>query len=328
MRFYVEQARRRVDSRAVEPGENDDAIDPELRPIIIDQRARALARPSLEAVSPPEMRMRASAEFRSWNSDPDPAVATRDFYIGSLQVRLYTPPDKVGDGLLVYAHGGGWVIGDLDLEEAPLRRLARRSGVRVLSVDYRLAPEHPFPAPIEDLECVFDWVAETGAAELGLTATRIGLGGASAGANVALGTALRLRDRGLVPRILLLMYGAYGGGRETSSYLAFADGRFGLPRAAMDWFWRSYTGGRPAPYSVPLDADLRGLPAVFLHYAELDILRDDSLLLAERLRQAGVPVSATGYAGAVHGFTQYVKASSLARRALDEAGDALAAALG
>lgn len=288
-----------------------------------------MARPAFAAVTPLEMRARAAAEFRPWNADPDPMVTTRDYFVGSLQLRLYTPPGTVGDGLLVYAHGGGWVIGDLDLEEAPLRRLARRSGVRILSVDYRLAPEHPFPAPIEDLERVFDWVAQTGMSQLGPPPTRIGLGGASAGANVALGTALRLRDRGgLAPGALLLMYGAYGGGRETCSYLAFADGRFGLPRVAMDWFWRSYTGGRPGPYSVPLDADLRGLPTVFLNYAELDILRDDSLLLAERLREAGVQVTATGYAGAVHGFTQYVKASSLAARALDEAGDALAAALG
>jgi acetyl esterase len=309
----------------------DDALDPELRPIVLAQRAQMAARGSLETVTPAQMRARAAAQFAEWNRDPEPLAAVRDFRVGAIPVRLYDPAPGAEGGLLVYLHGGGWVIGDLDLEDAALRRIAARSGVRILSVDYRLAPEHPFPAPLDDAEAVVRWAA-AGPPELSVDAARIGLGGASAGANIALGTALRLRDGGgPALRFLLLMYGPYAGGAATSSYLAFADGRFGLPRTAMDWFWRVYTGAEPGkghPCAVPLAAELAGLPPVFLNHAELDILRDDTILLAERLRTCGVAVEHRAYAGAVHGFTQYAKGSALARGALDDAAAALAAALG
>ena len=309
----------------------DQAIDPELRPIIEAQRLRALARPALTAVTPPEMRVRAAAEFAPWNEAPEPVAEVRDLVAGKIPARLYRPHDEGSSGLLVYLHGGGWVIGDLDLEDAALRRLTQRSRVPILSIEYRLAPEHPYPAALEDAVAAFEWAA--GSAEmLGIDARRIALGGASAGANLALGAALRLRDGGQVAAsFLLLMYGSYAGGAETESYRAFADGRFGLPRAAMDWFWRTYAGPdllAAAVDAVPLKANLVGLPPTFLNYAELDILRDDSVHLADRLRGAGVDVVAREYAGAVHGFTQYSKASALARRALDDAGDALEAALG
>lgn len=312
------------------PSAGDDLLDPELRPIVEAQRARMLSPPSLESVTPAEMRLRAAAEFAEWNADPPAIDEVRDFAAAGVPVRLYVPRPSGESGLLIYAHGGGWVIGDLDLEDAALRRLALRSGVRVLSVDYRLAPEHPFPAALEDITAVVRWAA-SGPGEIPIDATRIALGGASAGANVALGTALRLRDSGgAAVRFLLLLYGAYSGGLESESYRLFGDGRFGLPRAAMDWFWRTYAGGAASNeqgYAVPLQADLRGLPPVYVNYAELDILRDDSAMLVNRLREAGVAVDDRAYAGAVHGFTQYAKSCALARRALDEAADALAAAL-
>lgn len=307
----------------------DEAIDPELRPIIVDQRLRASARPPLAAVTPIEMRARAAAEFLIWNQDSERLAKVLECEIAGVRARLYVPGNCSDNGLLVYLHGGGWVIGDLDLEDAPLRRLARRSSTRILSLDYRLAPENCYPAALDDVEEVIDHLTSGAEPLIVPVPSRIGLGGASAGANVALGAALRLRDRGKRgPDFLLLMYGAYAGGKETSSYLAFADGRFGLPRAAMDWFWRAYTGGKSAPYSVPLTADLRDLPSVFLNYAELDILRDDSVQLVARLREAEVSVEVREYRGAIHGFTQYAKGSQLARRALDEAADAVAAALG
>jgi acetyl esterase len=309
----------------------DDALDSELRPIVEAQRARAAARLAMGQATPQEMRVRAAAEFAFWNENPEPMETVRDFVAGGVPVRLYHPHPGRASGLLVYCHGGGWVIGDLDLEDAALRRISLASGVPILSVDYRLAPEHPFPAQLEDVEAAFQW-AGSEAHSLGICPQRIGLGGASAGANLALGAALRLRDGGRpLPVLLLLMYGAYSGGAATPSTLAFGDGRFGLPRAAMDWFWAAYAGrdrDNRHPHSVPMEADLGGLPPTFLNHAELDILRDDTVLLAELLRRAGVPVEHRGYAGAVHGFTQYAKGSALARRALDDAARAVAASLG
>ncbi|HEY0411698.1 MAG TPA: alpha/beta hydrolase [Allosphingosinicella sp.] len=308
----------------------DEALDPELRPIIVSLREQMAARGSLETVTPEQMRVRAAAQFEPWNRDPDPVAEVRDFMAAGVPVRLYDPQPGVETGLLVYLHGGGWVVGDLDLEDAPLRRLAR-SGVRILSVDYRLAPEHPYPAALDDVLSVWRWLTG-GQTDLPLDGPGIGLGGASSGANLALGTSLRLRDgAGPGPAFLLLMYGAYAGGEETPSYLAFADGRFGLPRAAMDWFWRAYAGRDLVDadcYAAPLRCDLAGLPPTFLNYAELDVLRDDSVRLAERLRAAGVRVEERGYRGAIHGFTQYAKHCALARRALDDAAEAVARALG
>ena len=308
--------------------QDDGDMDSELRPIVVAQRSRAIANSPFPAITPVEMRARATAEFLAWNHDPEPVAEIVECEIAGVGARLYVPDNLSGDGVLVYLHGGGWVIGDLNLEDAALRHLTRRSGVRIVSLDYRLAPEHCFPAALDDVECVIDLLASEGVSGILPAPTRIGFGGASAGANIAIGAALRARDRGKRgPDFLMLMYGAYAGGIETPSYLQFADGRFGLPRAAMDWFWETYTGGEQSPYSSPLSADLHDLPPVFLNYAELDILRDDSTKLVDRLQEAGVSVVAREYKGAVHGFTQYAKGSQLARRALDEAADALASTL-
>lgn len=314
-----------------EERDGDDALDHELLPIVLALRELMKTRGSLETVTPEQMRVRASALFAKWNEDPEHVASVTDFSAGGVPVRLYDPVPESETGLLVYAHGGGWVIGDLDFEDAALRRLSSRSGVKILSVDYRLAPEHSYPAPIEDLQTVVSFVANCGL-EASIDFRRIGLGGASAGANLALGTALKLRDlRQQAAAFLLLMYGPYSGGAETASYRLFADGRFGLSRAAMDWFWETYLGrdrDQAEAYAVPLNDDLSGLSSVFLNYAELDVLRDDSVRLADRLAASGVSVEARGYEGAIHGFTQYTKSCALARRAIDEAADALAAALG
>lgn len=311
------------------PGDN--LLDPEIRPIILDWRARVQARPPLASVSPAQMRQRAAAEFAFWNAEPTPVATVRDFSVAGVAVRLYDPAPGSRAGLLLFLHGGGWTVGDLDLEDAAIRRMAARGGIRILSVDYRLAPQHPYPAALEDIEAVLRWAASD-PAELAIDHERIALGGASAGANLALGAALRLRDGGgPLPCFLMLLYGAYSGATQSATYTLFGDGRFGLPRAAMDWFWTSYAGAdadaRPA-YAAPLRAELGGLPPTFVNHAELDILRDDSVMLAKRLAAAGVTVEHRGYAGAVHGFTQYAKGSALARQALDDAAAAVAAAIG
>src|SRR5215213_2513965 len=133
-------------------------VDAELAPILAAQRARVLTRPSLEAVTPAEMRQRAAAEFVFWNSDPEPVALVSDKQISAphreIGVRIYDDAPALAKGTLVWLHGGGWVIGDLDLEDNALRRLARASGARIISVDYRLAPEHPYPAAIDDAVAV------------------------------------------------------------------------------------------------------------------------------------------------------------------------------
>lgn len=319
-----------VSVERVLPG--DAALDADLRPIVDALRQRALERPAPGSVTIEQVRARAAAEFKPWNENPETVAEVRDFHadttVRRIAVRLYDPGlDR--DGLLVYLHGGGWVIGDLDLEDAALRILANRSGIRILSVDYRLLPEHAFPAAIDDAVAVVRWLAQGRGPRVDVR--RIALGGASAGANLALGAALKLRDTTVVrPCFLLLLYGAYLGDADTESRRSFGDGRFGLPAEVMSYFWRSYAGPDPGsahPYAVPAHADLRGLPGAFVNHAGLDILRDDSIVLAERLREAGVAVEHRAYAGAIHGFTQYHKASTAGRQALEDAARALARAL-
>ena len=314
-------------------GWDDNLLDQELLPIMLDQRERNALRPPMTTVDPVTMRERAAAEFVAWNSDPVAVSSVRDFRIDgsvcSIPVRLYDPHPGTTTGLLIYFHGGGWIVGDLDLEDGALRRIAVESGVKILSADYRLAPEHVFPAAIEDGEAVVRWVVRN-AENLGIDPAYVGLGGGSAGANVALGTALRLRDAGGPPLAhLLLLYGCFSGGDEMPSHHKYGDGRFGLPVAAMDFFWNAYLGDdRSHPHAVPLKADLGGLPPALIIGAELDVLADESAGLAERLRAAGGTADHRVYAGAIHGFTQYSKASALARRALDEAANVVAAYLG
>jgi acetyl esterase len=160
---------------------------------------------------------------------------------------------------------------------------------------------------------------------------RIVLSGMSAGANIALGTALRLRDAGgRQPCGLALQYGAYSDQETTSSVRCFGNGRYGLSLASMRYFWENYAGpadGPRHPHAVPLKADLAGLPPVFMNHAGMDVLADDSLLLAEALGKAGVLVEHKAYAGAIHGFTQYVKISRLAQTALEETAAAIAVML-
>ena len=308
-------------------------LDPELRPVVLSLRQRALARPPLGSVTIEQIRARASAEFAEWNCDPEPVALVTDLTASvphrRIPLRLYDPRPGSDTGLLVYLHGGGWMIGDLGLEDAALRFMAVRSGERILSVDYRLLPEHPFPAAIDDAAAVLRWVVGDGGVPV--AAHRVALGGASAGANLAIGTALKLRDeRGPTPCFLLLMYGAYLGGGNTKSRRLFGDGRYGLPETMMSFFWRMYVGEDATavnPYIFPLRADLRGLPTTFINHAGLDILRDDSLVLVEALRSANVTVQHCGYPGAIHGFTQYLKRCGLAREALEDAARALSRAL-
>lgn len=314
-------------------GDDDFRLDKELLPIMIAQRVKNAARPALTTVDPVTMRARASAEFVPWNENPQELAKVSDFTIDAknnqIPVRLYEPSESLLDGTLVYFHGGGWVIGDLDLEDGALRIISKQSGLKVLSVDYRLAPEHRFPAAIEDGEAVMHWISETGA-NYGIDKNNIAFGGGSAGANVALGTALRLRDNGgPLPKYMALLYGAFSRGQNYPSYEEFGNGRFGLPAVAMDFFWNSYLGdGANHPHAVCINADLKGLPDCYIMETALDVLSSENRDMVEKMRAGGLQVTHKTYDGAIHGFTQYFKSSELARNALHEIAQILASKIG
>ena len=316
--------------------ESDQTVaEPAMQVILAAMRQQDQNRPPLGAVPPPDMRARASAQFAAWNQEPPPLATVRDFEIpggeGLRPARLYDPDSHTGAPLLLYLHGGGWVIGDLDLEDRALRLLAQESGSKIVSLDYRLAPEHPFPAAIEDTSAALEWLKQNGEA-LGAQRGKLALGGASAGANLALATALYQRDRGgALPDFLLLFYGVYGVDRNTESDRLFGGPDFGGALVHMETFYTLYAGppeARRIPLVAPLLAKLSGLPPVYMNAAGLDPLRDDSRQLNARFKEAGVAVNFTEYPGVIHGFTQFSRTSETARRALAEAGAALKRALG
>jgi len=251
---------------------------------------------------------------------------------GEIPIRVYTPEGRAPFPVLVYFHGGGWVIGNLETHDGVCRHLANAAGAVVVSVDYRLAPEHPFPASGEDAYAATRWVAAN-AAVIGGDAKRIAVGGDSAGGNLAAVVSLMARDRGGPPIVFqLLVYPVTDvPSANTLSYRENAEGYF-LTAKMMHWFWNHYCGKNPElsdPYLCPLRArDLKRLPPALVITAEFDPLRDEGEAYAARLREAGVPATSKRYPGMIHGFFGMGALLTQARAATKEAAEALRAAFG
>jgi len=303
------------------------SLDPQAR-ALLDQ-ANAMGMPPLHTMSVPEARASLAA-MASLQGEPQSVAKIVNRQApgpaGDVPVRLYTPAGQAPFPALVYYHGGGWVLGGLDTHDGVCRQMASSAGCLVLSVDYRLAPEHKFPAAAEDAYAALQWVA-TNADGLGVDPARIAIGGDSAGGNLAAVVALMARDRG-TPAVAfqLLVYPVTDSACDTASYRDNADGYF-LTKDAMLWFWNHYTrdaADRRNPYAAPLKAqDLRGLPPALVMTAEFDPLRDEGEAYAARLREAGVPVQLTRYHGMIHGFFGMSALLDQAKEAIQEATTAL-----
>jgi acetyl esterase/lipase len=250
---------------------------------------------------------------------------------GEIPVRLYAPRSSEPLPALVFFHGGGFVIGSLESHDGTCRSLADEAGCAVVSIDYRLAPEHPFPAAPEDCLAATRWVGAQ-AHTLGLDASRLAVGGDSAGGCLAAVVAQQCRERG-GPRLAfqLLIYPVTDHGFDTPSYDANASGYL-LTRDMMKWFWGHYLAD-PADGASPLASPLRaeklaGLPPALVQTAELDPLRDEGEAYARRLAEAGVPTTLTRYDGLFHGFFGMGAAIERARDAVAEAARHLRGAFG
>jgi acetyl esterase len=265
----------------------------------------------------------------AWTREIDVAGAA-----GPLRARLYVPFGYRAPGaMLVYLHGGGWVVGDIDTHDVACRFLARHSGAAVVSVDYRLAPEHPFPAPVDDALAAFrDVVAR--ADELGADPARIGIGGDSAGGHLSAVTSiLAARDGGPAPALQVLIYpatdmngwGAEPGDSRPSREL-FAEGLL-LEAADMEWardLWVPDASDRRDERVSPLLAgELAGVAPAYIVTAGFDVLRDEGEAYAARLREAGVATTLRRQRGMVHGFIGAVGISSAAQRATAEIAGAI-----
>lgn len=285
---------------------------PGLDPEIAALRDGAAEQPRLVHMSPEEARARVSAGDRLCAGGPDvDVVDQRPHDSLSVPVRIYTPSQPLGT--LVYAHGGGWVTGDLEYSDQVCRHLAAGARLRVVSVDYRLAPEHPFPAALEDVAAAWGWASTSHPGWCGL-------GGDSAGGNLTAALAVRLSAAGHPPSALILVYPVLGVPGGTDSYTSRAEA-FPTGAADMAWFWEHYTGGRLAGHTVPdlaplATPDVTSHPPTHVVAAGHDPLHDEALQYVQRLRDSGVAVSVAEHSTLSHGFLRFTGVCSAARTAL------------
>jgi len=263
----------------------------------------------------------------------DPLARVEDRIVrgsaGDIPVRLYAATHDTGLPIVVFFHGGGWVLSSVAGHDPIARRIAARSDALVVSIDYRLAPEHPFPAPHDDCWAATTWLAEHGRA-WGADPSRIAVCGDSAGANLAAGVAIRARDEGLAVALQALIYPCIDDRQDDyPSMRDNAEGYF-LTAADMVWFWDHFVPApcRSDPRAVPARAtNLSGLAPAFVQTAEYDPLRDEAELYAQRLHDAGVATTVVRYPGVVHGFVTRWHAIARAEQAHDDLAAALVAAL-
>jgi len=257
-----------------------------------------------------------------WNVGGPVMAATTDLVVAGVRVRLHRPSDAPDLPVLVYLHGGGWVLFSIDTHDRLMREYAARSGCAVLGVEYSLSPEVRFPHALGEIAAVLEWLHASGA-DHGLDPARIAIGGDSAGGNLALATALGLRDVGRDwLSAMLLNYGAFDA--DDSAWQGrFHTEDYMLNPAEMAAFWTDYLDedDRANPLARPLLADLAGLPPAFLCIAECDILAAENRAMAARLAEAGVAVEARVYPGAMHGFIEAASVAPLAERAIQEASE-------
>jgi acetyl esterase len=277
----------------------------------------------------PELHQMTAAESRAMYRDLKPDIPLVDVYrvedrsvpgpASEIPVRIYWPTAAPA-AIHVHFHGGGWVIGDLETHDADCREICRGAACIVVAVDYRLAPEHIFPAALEDCYAVTCWASEN-SAELGALSSPVSVGGDSAGGNLAASVCLLARDRaGPNIAMQLLIYPVTDATMESASYRDNADGYL-LSRKMMAWFWDHYCPD-PAQRSDPLAspiraADLSGLPPALVMTAEFDPLRDEGEAYAERLKAAGVAVQVRRFDGLIHGFFSQAGIIEAAREGVD-----------
>ena len=285
----------------------DLTLDPQIALYL--KAAEELELPPLSSFTHEEVRNNQNEKMLNEKSEPEEVAGIKNIsvpgYRENITLRLYTPFGSGPFPILLFIHGGGWVIGNLDTHDSICRQFANNAGCLVASVDYHLAPEHKFPVPLEDCYCALQWVYEH-AAEIGGRNDRIAVGGDSAGGNISASITHLARDRGLLAvRFQLLIYPALNlSGFDTESHRAFQEG-YGLTREEAIWFCMHYMNdeeeGKNPMVSPLLADDFNRLPPSHIVVAGYDILRDDGVQYAQKLQEAGVPATLKCYEAFIHG---------------------------
>jgi len=283
-------------------------INPQVQGLLEELAKQGL--PPFEQMSPTQARLVALG-FRDLQGEPENVREIKDILVpgpaGSLPVRVYHPSPGKSLPLVVFYHGGGWVIGDVEIADKPCRALANASQCVIASVNYRLSPETKFPGPAEDCYAATKWLTEH-ARDIGADGRLVVVAGDSAGGNLAAVVALMARDRGgptLAYQLLIYPVTTTAKGNQFASYRDNGEGYL-LTKAGMEWFWDHYLASPDDgknPYASPLHASsLSGLPPAMVITAEFDPLRDEGQAYARRLQEAGVKVKSSHYDGMIHGI--------------------------
>lgn len=310
-------------------------MDPQVEALLQMMAAQAAASgaPPMSDLPADIARAGADTSFEAFNAGAPEIGSIVDRIIpgpaGAIPVKVFTPKGTGPFPLLVYFHGGGWVIGSPATHLKLCSELAEGANVVVVSVHYRLAPEHPAPAALDDCMAATRWSVEH-AAELDADGSRFAVGGDSAGGNLAAAACLRLRDEGgPQPKLQLLLYGAFTMDPNTESCIANGEGKI-LTRDLMVWFTDHYLSGGASindPYIAPIKGDLQGVPPARLIVGTLDPLLDDSRLFSAALEAAGVPTTLSTYTDMPHIFLQLSALLDGGKKGIAEACQALREAL-
>jgi acetyl esterase len=284
-------------------------LDPQAEAYL--ERLRRLAAPPYWEIGPIAARQRVDEDAPGLFGEPDPVASVEDADADGVPARVYRPVEGEAPAL-VWFHSGGWTIGSLHSHDRLCRTLAARSTCSVVSVDYRLAPEHPYPAAIEDAWTATLWASRRFPA--------LALGGDSAGGHLAAVIAVRARDHALPLALQVLVYPATDGGLDTASFREHADVP-NLTAQVMRWFWDQFCPVErrtETEASVLRARDLNGVAPALVLTAEYDVLRDEGEAYARRLREADVPVTSTRYEGQIHGFLRMPAVIDRAQEAIDD----------
>ncbi len=301
---------------------------PDLDPQIIKamQAAEKAGYPSPETITPEEARANYEKIAKEQFGPVDEVHKVEDLDAEGVPVRVYRPVKTKEPGrALIYFHGGGYVVGSIDTHDGIARALAKRAETIVVSAEYRLAPEHKYPAALDDCWQAARWVFAN-AKDLGIDETRVGVGGDSVGGALAAIVARKARDAGTPFAVQLLIYPTTSSRQDTPGYSLFQSG-YGLTRDTMAWYWEQYIGDYDGSQDVNVSPaalqDLRRLPRTIMVTAEADILRDEAEVYAQRIFFAGVETEGYRYDGMIHGFLRMAGIVDRSNKALDEIAETL-----